>query len=76
MARNYAITLPSRPGTHAPAEVIVVHMMSEADPGNGGVYADTEGRYRFRISGDTAELLAGPGPERPCHTCLHAVPIP
>ena len=74
MAMNYAITLPSRPGTHAPAEVVVVHPSPESGP-EGRVYTDSEGRYRFRISGDSAELLTGPGPERACNPCLHAVPV-
>jgi hypothetical protein len=78
---RYAVTVPSPPGGHAPAEVVVVRLTADTGPRGEPVYADATGRYRFGITGQTAQLLPDTSPAaprrvvRPCHRCLHAVPL-
>jgi hypothetical protein len=81
---RYAVTVPGPPGGHAPPEVLVVRLTAETGPGGDPVYADATGRYRFRITGQTAQLLPPPpsrtgirGPEALTrHRCLPARPLP
>lgn len=76
MTRRYAVTLPGPIGTHAPPTVILVHLADDLAPGDEPIWTDASGKFRIRIEGEVAKVLAAPAQYAATHPCLQAVPLP
>lgn len=72
---RYAVTVPSRSGTQAPPEVVVVQLVADSGTGESAVYADDTGDFRVRVNGRTAWPLS-PAARASGQPFLRADPMP